>query len=721
MSLEIDFETQSDVDIKECGAYLYFESPLTRPLFASYKLNGGAVKRWDASEPCPPEIVAHVASGGEIHAHNAAFERQLWQKILTPRYGWPKVRTEQFRCVAAQAAALNLPRDLEGVGRALDLPIKKDKEGRRLINLFSVPRKPRKDEAPDGLYFSTPEEYPEDWEKFKAYCDIDVVAESGAEARMVPLSDFEQKVYHLDQKINDRGIRVDQRSAFAALRIAEKATAALDAEMTEVTGGAVTACSQVARLVAWVEAQGVVMNSAAKDEIEELLSCDDLPDNVRRAVLLRQEAAKTAGGKLLSFLKRTCRDGRLRGAFLFNGAGTGRWSSVGAQLHNLPRPRGSFSEAHLDPAVLFGTIRQESPELLKTFYGETLGRPLHLLSDAVRGFLWAAPGHDFVTVDYSGIEGAVAAWFCGEDWKVAALWDLIRDPSLPDLYRRTAAGIYGTVTDLILKKDPRRQVGKVSELSLQYQGGVGAFRSMAKNYGLKLDSIYDPVWASADGERRERALKRYEECLERKELTTQVLTQREWLGAELVKVGWRASNPAIKLSWSLLEDAIFEAVSNPGTPVKVLKVSYLVKHGFLWCLLPSGRCLAWGAPRISEEEVPWADKTQEPEVREKKLTVTVKGVDAKTKQWVRYALYGGLALENVVQAIARDILVQGMLNAEEAGYPVVLHCHDELAAEVKRGFGSVEELERLACVLPSAYEGLPLAASGWRGKRYKKD
>lgn len=752
--LEIDFETRSDVNIKTAGAYLYFASPHTKALMASYKIDGGPKKRWRYGQPCPPDIVAHVEAGGIVSAHNNAFERLLWQRVLTPRNGWPVLRLKQCRCTAATAAGMSLPRDLGGLADALDLPIKKNKDGMALIRFFSIPRKPKKDEDPNGLYWHEPEDYPEKFEQFHDYCDDDVEAEAGADARMVPLSDYEQDLYHIDQIINDRGIRIDVKSARAALCIADKAKVILDREMKIATDGIVTACSQVAKIVEWINAQGVAIPSAAKAEIEELLETDDLPSKVRRVLELRQEAAKNSVSKLKAFLNRCGTDDRIRGAFLFLAAGTGRWSSVGAQLHNLPRPRKIFGDTHPNLETLFSIIRQGDPEWLKFNYGDDLGKPLHLISDALRSFIWAAPGHELVVADYSGIEGAVAAWFAGEQWKVDAMFELMRDDSLPDLYRRAAAGIFNTTTDLLTKKDPRRQVGKVSELSLQYQGGVGAFRSMARNYSLKIEPVYEPVWEAADEGRRATAEKRYEECLKRGDLPTQQLSRKAWLAAELVKVGWRETHPAIKGAWNLLEQGIRDAIEHPGQQVTVLKCTYLVARGFLWCRLPSGRCLAYGKPRlrqqcwvrIQRQDGTWSDEAEvmdrvEAERRATspeygpgmflgtkvkiesgaKPAATALGVDSVTKQFTRFALYGGLAFENIVQAIARDLLANGIKLAEAHGYPVIGHVHDEIIAELPRGVGDLKFFSELICRLPDCYAGLPLSSSGFVSKRYKKD
>ena len=742
--LEIDFETRSPVDLRKRGSYNYFDDPRTEPLMASYSFDGKTVKRWRPPEPCPADIREHVESGGVVSAHNNSFERGLWQKILTPRYGWPALRLEQCRCTAATAAAMSLPRDLEGVGSALGLPIQKDKSGMALIRKFSMPRRPRKGEDPNGIYFNEPHEFPEDFERFHDYCDVDVLTEAAADRRMVPLSSDEQALWVLDQKINDRGIRIDRRSARSALVLAEKAKKLLDRELRLVTGGFVPSTTQPGKLVEWAVSQGVPMTGAAKPEIEELLSTTDLPAHVRRALEIRQEAAKTSVAKLQSMLNRASSDGRVRGSFLFSATGPGRWASVGVNFTNMPRPRREFDEEHPDLHTLFDAIREEDPELLRLMYGETMGRPLHLVSDAIRGFIMAAPGHDLLQADYSGIQGAIAAWLPNEEWKLTALHEIIADPSLPDMYRRTAAGIMNMSTDVITKKHPLRQsVGKVAELALGFGGGVSAFHTMAQGYHVDLGSLFDPVWAAADEERREKAVKRYEKCLVTGDAKTDVLSREAWIACEIIKIGWRATNPAIAGAWRAIESAIREAIQHPGTVVHVFKCSYIVRMGFLWCKLPSGRCIAYGSPKLKDQvwacalgpdgawlpsEVMDRDLAEKLAVKglvkiegETSPKATVIGVNAVTRKMTRFALYGGLAFQNVVMGIERDFLVNGMRKAEAEGYPIIAHVYDEMVCEVPRGFGDLAFFEKLICELPEWGTGMPLTAGGWRGKRYRKE
>lgn len=749
MHAEHDFETRSDVELKTAGVYVYFESPHARVLGLSYMLDGGDVRRWDYGQPQPADIIAAIEAGAIWSAHNAGFEIQCWE-WLRRNLGWIIPPYENFRCTAATAAALALPRALDtkgsvtGLAEALGLDVRKDKEGARLIQKFSKPRRPRKGEDPNGVYWNEPEDHPEDYAKFQDYRDQDVIVEAAADRRMIPLSDAEQAVWVLTEKINRRGVRIDRTSARAALRLAEKTKKLLDREMKLATGGYVTACSQPGKLVEWVEMQGVTLTSAAKAEITDLLETDDLPDHVRKALELRQEAAKTSVAKLKAMLNRANVDGRVRGGFIYHQAGTGRSQSVGVNWNNMPRPRKVYDDAHPRPDLIFEVFKYEDPELITWMYGPELGRPLHLISDALRGFIWAAPGHDLVQADYSNIEGNTISWTANEEWKLKAIRELNVDPSLPDMYRRTAAAILGLDTDIVTKKHWARQaVGKPAELGLSYGGGVMAFVTFARNYGVKLDGIAAQVLAQADEERAAKAIKLYESYSQRGLYGTAELARDTWMACEIIKQGWRAQNVAIAKSWKDLEAAVRDAVASPGRKFGAGMVEYIVAHGFLLARLPSGRCLAYAMPRLKAQvwakvKLPdgsWADaEVMERDTAEKMETkglvkidgptsdkVTFLGVNGVTKRWERSALYSGLIAENNTQAIARDILVNGMFAAERAGYPIIATVYDEIICEVPRGYGSVSEFERLICELPAWADGLPLTAGGWRGKRYRKD
>lgn len=728
MALEIDFETRSDVDIRKRGVYVYMEGANTSPILASYKLNGGPVQRWRAPAPCPPDIRAHVEAGGEVHAHNAQFERLLWQKILTPRYGWPVLRLEQCRCTAAMAAAMGLPRDLAGLGKALGLATQKDDEGYRLMLQLSKPRKPRKGEDPAGLLWR---EEPDKIDRLHAYCDTDVETEASAEGRMVSLSSDEQEVYFLDQRINDRGVRIDVKLVRAMMRIVEQAQQRLDREMVEATGGYVTAASQVARLTNWLRDNGVPADSLAKAAVDDLLSLEDVPASCRRALEIRKEAAKSSTAKLKAALACVGADGRARGLLLYHGAGTGRWSGKLLQPQNFPRGSGVVK----DPTAAARWMMRGDAELVQWMYGP----PLAAVSDCLRSIITADQGKELLAADFANIEGRVNAWLAGEDAELDAFRAYDAGTG-PDLYKVTASGVTGKPVDAITPEE-RQALGKVPTLALGFQGGVNAFYKMGLNYpgtDKAIRGAFGGLWDRTNESTRAKAEKRWGAAEAEMTDAAKKLGREGWIAAELTKLNWRMAHPAISASWGLFEDAIREAVQNPGAVVSVLRVRYLATRGFLWCQLPSGRCLAYGSPKLHEMVwVRWlatdVKETMEPWAAERlarqgeveiqgpaKRKATALGVDSATKKWLRFGLYGGLACENNVQAIARDIMAAGMLKVEATGYPIVLTVHDDVMAEVTEGFGSLEEFGGLLCDAPAWAAGLPVVAEGWRGPRMRK-
>ena len=736
MSLIFDFETRSPCNLIDRGVYIYAEHPDTDALLASFKLSiaehevfntaqrawidargpVNAICRWRNGEPMPPYLKAYVEAGGEICAHNAAFERLIWWNVMHIKHGWLKPKLEQFRCTAATAAAMSLPRSLDRLGDALGLKIKKDKKGSELIKIHSVPRGFDIEGKP---VWHPLHNDPESLEAFHAYCDVDVLSEEEAHSRLIPLSDEEMEVYWLNERINDRGLRIDTASAHSAIELAEKTKDKINKELFELTGGAAPAFTLTARIKEWVHKQGIPVTVLDKDAVEELLHLE-LPPKVRRVLELRIDAGKSSVDKLAAMLKATCRDGTVKGVFLHHGAGqTGRFSARLVQLHNMPRPRKIFEDAHPRLDVLFEAIRTGDPDYIQSLYGKELGRPLHLLADAVRSFIWAKPNHTFIGGDFSSIEGRIAAWYGREDWKIKAFEALDRGEGA-GIYETTAAGIYNIPVQGVSK--PQRQVGKIAELALGFGGGVGALSRMAKTSRLDLSTVYPNLWEVAGDDRRWKAVARYEENVKRQDATAIELGREAYIAGNLIVQGWREKHAGIAQAWRSLINAAMEAVHAPGMVVPahgIPHVAYLVKHGFLWLRLPSGRCLAYGAPEVREVEVPWADKTQEPAKREKQPAVTVRGVGANNA-WMRYPLNLSITYNNLVQGTARDLLVHAMHNVERAGYPVVLHAHDELVAEVHKDFGSVEEIERLMCDMPPWAAGLPMAAAGFRLKRYAK-
>ena len=336
-------------------------------------------------------------------------------------YGWPAIPIERHRCTQAAASALALPASLSKVAVALELEQQKDDAGRRLMLQMAKPRK-------DGTFDNDPAKLA----RLAAYCKQDVVVERAVYQCVGHLSDDEQRVWIIDQCINDRGVSVDR--AFVAAEIAKGRETKTDtnAEITEITGGAVTTVSQTARLIAWLSANGCEIKNIQKGTLSHALRRKDLPDNCRRVIELRQAGAHPATSKLSTMLAWTSGDDRIRGAFKYHGAAPGRWTSYGVQLQNLKKGN--------------------SPE---------------------RYALCAAPGHRFIKADLSGIESRMLAWVAGEETKIAQ-WALFDQTGKPEDEPYYANGI-----NIGFKPEEARGPGKTCDLAFGYGGGVGAYRKMA--------------------------------------------------------------------------------------------------------------------------------------------------------------------------------------------------------------------------------------------------
>lgn len=705
-TLSIDVESRSTVNLRARpapGAFVYFEDTHADVLCAAWAFDDEAPTVWRRGDPCPPRVAEHIRAGGIVSGWNVSFERLAFEHVLGPRYGWPVPAPEQYRDSMAQAAAMALPLALGECAKALAMEVQKDTEGNRLIQKFCKPRRARKGETPGLLYWNEPKDHPEDFEAFCRYCSTDVVVERSIRNKLVPLSDFEQAVWHLDQKINHRGIFLDKPLVEALDAITLDAKTALDRRMAEATGYEITATSQASALAGWVNAQGFETDGVDKNAVAALLERDDIPDSLRETLEIRLEGSKTSTAKLASMKAAVCKDGRIKGTKQYHGASTGRWAGRLTQVDNMPRGTGTI----LDPEAARDDFLLRQWKWIEMVYGS----PLYAVSDMLRSCFSASPGCRLIAADFSSIEGRVTAWLAGEEWKLEAFRANDRGEGA-GAYELAAAGIF-SIDPAKVAKD-QRQVGKAAELGLGFAGGVMAFKAMADIYGVRMEKAYEPLRANTDPEVFERAIESHEKWSEEGLFGTEVLNREAWIASEVTKVLWRQKHPAICQLWDGLEDAIKEAVRQPGTIATYGKVSYIVRRGFLWARLPSGRCLAYGAPQIEDTKTPWGASAKGVTVVGMK---TVKGGQAK---WMRYPLNKSVIVENVVQAVARDLLVAGMMNVEAAGYPLVLHVHDEAVADTPEGFGSLKEFEQLLCELPDWAKGLPIKAEGWEGACYRK-
>lgn len=653
-----DFETRSACDLKKSGAEVYARHPSTDMLCFGFAFDDEPVQLIKLGEALPKRVGDYIESGGTFIAHNAPFELAIWNHVCAFVYGWPLLRPEQTLCTMAMSYAMALPGSLEKAAAAAGIDAQKDMAGHRIMMQLSQPR----ELLPDGTvrWWVDPEKF----EKLYAYCKTDIEVERKLFKRLVQLSPKERHLWLLDYKINQRGVGIDLPAVKNAIALVESEKDRLDKRIREITGNQVATCAATAQLRNWIRYLGVEVESVAKADVVEMLGDEALPVQARTALVLRQEAAKTSTAKLDKMVTAAGDDGRIRGIFQYHGASTGRWAGRLIQPQNFPRQTLSPEEIEGVFDILKGDQTQ-ARDLLEMLYGP----PLSIVSECLRGFIVPREGHDLIAADLSAIEGRVLAWLAGEEWVL----EIYRGDG--KMYEHAAAKIYRVPAHEITKDDPRRQIGKVSELALGFQGGKGAFQMMAKGYGVKV-------------------------------------TDEE---AEAIKVAWRESRPATVKYWKDLEQAAHSAIRNPShkfsAGARGRECTYLMNGSFLWCRLPSGRVLCYPYARLELKDTPWGQKVD---------GMTYMAMDGVTNKWDRVHAYGGLLGENNTQAVARDVLAEGIVRAESQEYAVVMHVHDEIVSEVPRGWGSVEELERIMSVVPAWAIGLPIAANGWRGNRYQK-
>lgn len=734
---DVDFETRSTTDLRTAGIRRYVEDTNTGTWGFSYNFDNGPVKDWEPGMPDPVDLLEHVRRGGRVGAHNAAFERWIWNAVLRCHYGlqhWPVMTAQQQTCTMARAAAHGLPQDLDTLCNVLVTVNRKDKMGNAVMRKMM---KPRKVDHGQIIWWDEPQ----DVEILRNYRRQDVRTESEIHTKLPELSPHERQIWELDQKINDRGIPIDIVAVTNAVNVTRYAKKQLDLKIKALTDGFVGKVTEVSNIVTWLAKRGIRTETLRKGDYDDLLVFSDLAgDPVAREVLeLRREGAKTSTSKYDKILDCVCEDGRIYNQFNYHGAGPGRWAGRLVQPQNLYR---------LDPdadaaAVAFTTTVLGYEMSAKDIYEliEIAGfEPLPALAKSMRGMIQAEPGKKLMGGDFANIEGRLNAWFSGETWKLLAFQEY--DLGIgPDLYKVTAGQLTGKTPDLVAKIE-RQTMGKVPELACGYQGGVGAFKSMAhtQNPPVKPEAIVPPVKGATPEREWAEMLERFDGAPDK-----HGLLREEWCAIKLVVTGWRKRHPLIVQGWWDLGDAAVEAVAVPGQVVPVYggKARYVCSDGWLYCQLPSGRLICYCNPWIEtrrEERVEyngrWIDVEDFPtteflpytaqQLRDAGYKVmertkhTVHFMGMKDGQWREKALYGGLQCENIVQGAARCLLDRAMLRVEAAGYPIILHAHDEILCEVDEGYGSVQEFQQLMSVLPDFVTGLPLATAVWEDKRYVK-
>lgn len=650
--LWLDIETRSRCDLKTRGVYNYAADPSTEVLCIAYALDDADVKLWKRGEKLPLALTEHK---GEIRAHNAAFERLVLQGFGMPYH------TKQFYCTAAQARANCYPGALADVARFAGTDMRKDHRGALLIRKLCIPNA-------DGVFGEDPALMAELYE----YCCQDVRAMREVSLAMRDMTAGELADYHVNERINDRGVLLDVPLAEAAVKYAAAELEEVQALAKELTGGKIVSLrspklrewvwanvGDTARGMMLVDKKGEVKKSLDKVVRYNLLALaeennNEIPDYVADVIQCADDiwASSTAKFQRLLGLSDLV-DNRVRGAFVFaGGAATGRASSYGAQVHNFPRKCVKAADECREVMALGASLTPQ--------FG---GRVADVLKGMLRPALIPALGNVFVVADWSSIEARVTPWASASRHGERKL-ELFRTGT--DVYRVNASATFNIeVADV---DDVQRQIGKVQELSCGFAGGVGAFAAMGRAYGISLPE--------ADADRMVKA--------------------------------WRRANPWAVTYWSALEDTYTRAMRNPNKPFKVGRISYLFDGRHLWYALPCGDVLCYPFAELTPDGVTYAKCSWKPA--------------ADAKAWPRGRLWRGLACENITQAIAARILRCALSELIAAGYGVVLHVHDEIVVECPaEAAAEVEAAMRRVMTTPPAWaDGLPLGVELSAMTRYGK-
>lgn len=649
--LYIDFETRSRVDLSAHGVYNYAQDASTDVLCMSYAFDDEPVQTWvpfstDAhghvqKHAFPAQVANHT---GLIYAHNAAFERLIFWYVLQQNFA-----LEQFYCTATQARANCAPGGLEDVGRFASASMKKDHRGAQLIRLLSIPRA-------DGTFNNDPELMAE----MIRYCEQDVRAMREISKALRPLSADELADYHVNERINDRGVLVDVPLAKAAMRYAEAELLEIEERVAELTEGEITSVRSP-KMREWVlarvgEQAKKLMMVNGKYSIDKTVRANLLamenPDEIPPVVTEVIQCADDLWASSVAKFSRMANladdeDCRVRGAFVFaGGAATGRASSYGLQVHNFTRKCASQPDE-----VRTAMVRGHS---IVPAFGR---RVTDVLRGMLRPALIPAKGKQFVVADWSAIEGRVNPWLSASRAGEIKL-DVFRKKLDP--YKVNAAATYGVAYEDVTGE--QRQVGKVQELALGFAGGVGAFAAMGRAYGVHFEEAQ----------------------------------------SKRVVDAWRRANPWSVPFWQALEEAYTRAMRNKGHEFSAGRVTYCFDGLHLWYMLPSGRVLCYPYARLESEGVTYAKASWKPA--------------ADATQWPRARLWKGLACENITQATANDILRHALRHIDD----VVLHVHDEVVVETDKPEAVKLEMERIMCTPPAWAEGIPLAVEASIMTRYGK-
>lgn len=622
------------------GVYKYADAEDFEILLFAYSVDGGDVECLDLTKQDLPDDIREMLFDKEVRKH--AFNAQFERVCLSRYLGVPTyLDPSQWQCTMVLAQELGLPSSLERCANYLNLAQEKDAAGKNLIKYFSIPCKPTK--VNGGRTRNLPEHDPEKWQMFIDYCVQDVRVEMAIAEKLeaIPVNEREWDYYACDQRINDRGVELDTELVESALYCKDLKMESLSKELKDITG--LDNPNSRAQLLPWLKEKGYSASALTKSDVENEIK--SASGELKRVLELKLQTAMSSLKKYEAMERAMCSDNRVHGLLQFYGASrTGRWAGRVVQVQNLARNYLS----DLDDARNFVKKRDiDAVEILYDSLNDTL-------KQLIRTALIAKDGAEFYVSDFSAIEARVIAWFAGEKWRLEVF------ATHGKIYEASASQMFGIPIEEVDKG--LRQKGKIAELALGYQGGPGALKQMgALNMGLEEGELQGLV------------------------------------------DDWRRANPNIVQFWKDVQRAATKALKT-RRPIKLGKLTFNYRKGFLLIKLPSGRNLAYARAKVESGD--YGDK------------ISYEGQGDKA-YFTKQETYGGKLVENIVQATARDILAEALLRIEEAGHDVVFHVHDEAIIE---GAGmTIEEVNNLMAQAPEWAEGLPLNSEGYVTKYYMKD
>jgi DNA polymerase len=672
----IDFETRSDINIKKAGSYKYMESPYFEPLCMAYAIDDEPVNLWIPTQPVgiPDVFPTRLLSDNTISAFNIEFEMNVlnhswlrWNECFKDEQ--PDFTPHDFIDVQAVARLFGFPAKLEELAKVLNVAHQKSAAGTRLINLLCVTK--------PGVRPPTPQTNKAEFLDLYEYCKQDVRTTRACHKALIKndLSESEKDVFAHMLKQNQTGFPIDIESVKEIIGVMEEYKNKANSKLYELTNGRVSKGTQVQRITNYIRGQGHGIPDLAAPTITEILDRKMFDSKTREILRCRQAVSHSSTAKFNRMIEMLCKDGRIKGNLKYYGGHTGRFAGVGVQLHNLPRAQ------HEDPEEVLRHFKEWQLHGLMEEYGN-LGSAA---SKLIRPMIKAEEGKVLYVADYVSVENVVLHWTANDMRTTEDFANKI------DQYKRYASRRFNVPYEEVNKD--QRTYAKPCVLGLGYGGGAGALQRVAGNYGIVLSDQ----------------------------------------AAEKDKKFYRSTYPEIPDLWYTVQNFLIKATLEKSllelhTGTTTLK--FIGRDEYSFILLPSDRFLAYPLPQIQRD------------AQYENQCFTYMGIDGTTKQWRRLGdqhrilkdgthapdmpVHGGRLVENIIQALARDLLVYGMLKAEHAGFGCIGSVHDESIAE-EPTLPAVETLNKFEayckalCTLPEWARGLPIRADGYVGKRYRKD